>query len=277
MLGTPAFEGALLDRRAGTIQPLAYARGLARAAIGKGAAIHAETPAVALERSGNGWLVRTPKGAIRAGRVVVATDMYTRLVMEEIARQQVVLPYFNMATGPLPEDVAKTIVPGRQGVWDTKDVLLSYRFDNMNRLIFGSVGALKHGSAAVHRAWARSTLRRLYPQIGPVRFKQEWFGNIGMTSDNLPRFHRLHEGIFALCGYNGRGIAPGTVFGQCMAALLAGEISESDLPLPVTRPKPAAYRTLRRVFYESGSQAVHLAETGRNLFSTPKNRDTGTS
>ncbi|HHW33646.1 MAG TPA: FAD-binding oxidoreductase [Paracoccus solventivorans] len=266
MLGTHAFAGALLDRRAGTIQPLAYARGLARAAIGKGAAIHTESPALALERSGNGWLLRTPKGAVRAGRVVVATDMYTRFVMAEIARQQVVLPYFNMATTPLPEDVARTIVPGRQGVWDTKEVLLSYRFDRMNRLIFGSVGALKNGGAAVHRAWARTALRRLYPQIGPVDFEQEWFGSIGMTSDNLPRFHRLEDGVFAFCGYNGRGIAPGTVFGQCMAALLAGEIAESDLPLPVTRPAPAAWRGLQQLFYETGAQAVHLAEAGRDTF-----------
>lgn len=264
MLGTHAFEGALLDRRAGTIQPLAYARGLARAAIAKGAAIHTGTPAIALERSGNGWLLRTPKGRVKAGRIVVATDMYTRFVMTDIAREQVVLPYFNMATTPLPEDMARTIVPGRQGVWDTRDVLLSYRFDRMNRLIFGSVGALRNGGAAVHRAWARTALRRLYPQIGPVRFEQEWFGSIGMTSDHLPRFHRLDDGVLAFCGYNGRGIAPGTVFGQCMAALLAGEIAESDLPLPVTRPAPVAWRALQQVFYEAGAQAVHLAETGRN-------------
>ncbi|RQP04213.1 MAG: FAD-binding oxidoreductase [Paracoccus sp. BP8] len=264
MLGTHAFEGALLDRRAGTIQPLAYARGLARAAIAKGAAIHTGTPAIALERSGNGWLLRTPKGRVKAARIVVATDMYTRFVMTDIAREQVVLPYFNMATTPLPEDMARTIVPGRQGVWDTRDVLLSYRFDRMNRLIFGSVGALRNGGAAVHRAWARTALRRLYPQIGPVRFEQEWFGSIGMTSDNLPRFHRLDDGIFAFCGYSGRGIAPGTVFGQCMAALLAGEIAGSDLPLPVTRPAPVAWRALQQAFYEAGAQAVHLAETGRN-------------
>ena len=36
--GSEAYAGALLDMRAGTIQPLAYARGLARAAIAAGAA-----------------------------------------------------------------------------------------------------------------------------------------------------------------------------------------------------------------------------------------------
>ena len=39
-IGVDIYAGSLLDSRAGTIQPLAYARGLARAAIAAGAAIH---------------------------------------------------------------------------------------------------------------------------------------------------------------------------------------------------------------------------------------------
>lgn len=53
-LGTGFYQGALLDRRAGTIQPLAYARGLAHAAVRAGAVTHTSTPATALERDGDG-------------------------------------------------------------------------------------------------------------------------------------------------------------------------------------------------------------------------------
>lgn len=259
-LGTGFYRGALLDRRAGTIQPLAYTRGLARAALRAGATIHTSTPATGLERDGTGWRIETPAGRLRAGRVVVATDAYTRLVMQDIARQQVMLPYFNLATQPLPPDVVKTVLPGRQGVWDTKEVLLSFRYDARNRLVFGSVGALRNTGTAVHRAWAKRALRRIYPQIGRVEFESGWFGHIGMTADNLPRFHRLDEGVFAFCGYNGRGIAPGTVFGRAMAAFLAGETRAEDLPLPLSQPAPATLRGLRSAFYEAGAQLVHLTE-----------------
>lgn len=180
--------------------------------------------------------------------------------MEDIARQQVFLPYFNMATPPLPEELARDILPGRQGVWDTKEVLLSFRYDAANRLVFGSVGALRNTGAAIHRAWAKRALRRIYPPLGEVRFEHEWYGMIGMTADNLPRFHRLEDGVYAFCGYNGRGIAPGTVFGRVMAELLAGETSEDALPLPVTRPAPVALRGVRAAFYEAGAQLVHLTE-----------------
>lgn len=123
--------------------------------------------------------------------------------MQDIRRQQVFLPYFNFATRPLPDEVVRSILPGRQGVWDTREVLSSFRFDRRNRLVFGSVGALRNTGTAVHRAWARRALRRIYPQIASVEFEAEWCGTIGMTRDNLPRFHRLDEGVFSFCGSTG--------------------------------------------------------------------------
>lgn len=258
-LGTQLYHGALLDRRAGTIQPLAYARGLARAAQGQGAVIHTGTPAMGLARDGALWRVATPQGAVLARKVVLATDAYGGGLMPDVLRQQVILPYFNFATAPLPEDVARTILPGRQGAWDTREVMWSFRMDTANRLVMGSVGALRNSGTAVHRAWARRAVKKLFPQLGVVQFEHEWFGRIGMTADNLPRFHRPDDGVFAFCGYNGRGIAPGTVFGQQMAALLAGERAEADLPLPVTAPAPVALRNVKSAWYEAGAQIVHLA------------------
>lgn len=62
-MGTTAYVGALLDRRAGTIQPLAYARGLARAAVGNGARIFTSSPVTDLQRDGAGWRLVTPQGS----------------------------------------------------------------------------------------------------------------------------------------------------------------------------------------------------------------------
>ena len=49
-IGTNAYAGALLDERAGTIQPLAYARGLAGAAIAAGARVFSSSPVARLPR-----------------------------------------------------------------------------------------------------------------------------------------------------------------------------------------------------------------------------------
>lgn len=261
-LGTSRYHGALLDLRAGTIQPLAYARGLARAAIGQGARLFTGSPAMGIQaQDGGGWRVATPQGAVVAQQVVFATDAYTRHLMPEIRTQQVFLPYFNLATAPLPDAVARTILPGREGVWDTREVLTSFRFDKQNRLIFGSVGALRNTGGPIHRSWARRALARIYPQIGEVEFEAQWYGTIGITSDNLPRFHQLADGVVSFCGYNGRGIAPGTAFGRFLAGWLRG--CNAELPLQPTKPRPDAMRALRSAFYEVGAQAFHLVDARR--------------
>ena len=262
-VGSPCYSSALLDRRAGTIQPLAYVRGLAGAAIAAGAAVFTASPVRACRREGARWRVETPAGAVTADWVVVATNAYTSSAADapwrEIREEIVHLPYFNIATVPLSANVARSILPERQGCWDTKDVLSSFRFDRAGRLVIGSVGALRGSGLAIHRSWARRSLKRLFPQIGEVAFEAEWYGKIGMTADSLPRFHRLAERVVSFSGYNGRGIAPGTVFGRTLAEHILGRLAEDVLPLPVTEPRAQGLRGLREAYYEVGSQIAHLS------------------
>ncbi len=259
--GSPAYAGALLDRRAGTIQPLAYVRGLAQAAIGEGAQIFTVSPVSDIQSAGAQWRVVTATGSVTADWVVMATDAYTQGPWEILRREQVHLPYFNFATTPLPPEIRTSILPGHEGVWDTQEVLSSFRMDRLGRLVFGSVGALKGTGGPIHRDWAKRALHRLFPDLKNVSFEAQWYGQIGMTDDNLPRYHAFADRVVAISGYNGRGIAPGTVMGRTLAALIAGEIAESDLPLPVTTARPARLRALKEVFYEVGAQAVHFTDS----------------
>lgn len=259
-VGTTAYAGSLLDMRAGTIQPLAYVRGLAKAAIAAGAKVFTASPVIGAERSGKRWTVKTEKGAVTADWVIVATNAYTVSPWAVVRTELVHLPYFNFATRPLSPELQKKIVPGREGVWDTAEILASYRYDRQGRLVFGSVGALRGTGAAIHKAWARRALKKLFPEIGDIAFEAEWYGQIGMTVDNLPRFHRLAENVIGFSGYNGRGIAPGTVFGKVLARHVAGEITEKDLPLPVTDPVAQSFRPVREGYYEVGAQLAHLVQ-----------------
>ncbi|WP_159014504.1 FAD-binding oxidoreductase [Acidisoma sp. S159] len=258
-VGNSVYTAALLDQRAGTIQPLAYARGLARAALSAGARIYTGSAVVSSRRTGGAWHIATPHGAVTAEWVIVATNAYTVGAWPAIRQEVVHLPYFNIATRPLNDNLRRTILPERQGVWDTKDVLSSYRFDNAGRLVIGSVGALRGAGTAIHRSWARRTLALLFPQLGPVEFEAEWYGMIGMTADLVPKFHRLDERVLSFSGYNGRGIAPGTVFGRALAEHVTGRLAEADMPLPVTAPAAQRFRRLRETYYEFGSQIAHIS------------------
>ena len=259
-VGTEAYTAALLDNRAGTIQPLAYVRGLANAAMAAGALVNTSSPVLAADDDGTAWRLRTPAGSVTAPTVIVATNAYTSNVWPRVRAELVHLPYFNMATRPLSDNLRRSILPERQGAWDTREILSSFRFDREGRLVFGSVGALRGPGLPIHRSWGRRAMTKLFPQLKGVEFETEWYGKIGMTVDNLPRFHRLGRNVISFSGYNGRGIAPGTVFGRCLADFVAGKIGENDLPLPVTPAEPAPLRAAKEIYYEVGAQLAHFAD-----------------
>lgn len=259
--GTQAYAGALLDLRAGTVQPLAYARGLARVAMEQGAQIYTGTRVVSVQEQGERWLLTTEgQGSVSARHVVVATNAYTPdgSPWAALETELVKLPYFNLATQPLSADLQRSILPQRQGAWDTREILTSMRMDQAGRMVFGSVGALRGFGHAIHRDWGLRAIRKLYPQLTGVMFEHEWFGWIGMTPNNLPRLHRLARNTYSFSGYNGRGIAPGTTFGREMARLVLGVTDLEAMPLPLTDFAPSAWRRARSQYYEQGASLAHL-------------------
>lgn len=255
--GSDRYVGALFDPRAGTVQPLAYARGLARVALAAGAVIHAPSPVTAARREGGDWLLEVPGGTLRAPRVIWAGNAYGQGPAAN--RALAILPYFNFATDPLPAALRATILPGGEGAWDTAQVLTSFRLDAAGRFVIGSVGTLGALDGAVHEAWARRQMARLFPQLAGQGFAHRWFGRIGTTPDALPRLIDAGAGAYGFAGYNGRGIAPGTVLGRelARAALGAGH----GIALAPARADPA--RGLRSLGIRAGAAALHLVDWRR--------------
>ncbi len=262
LTGAEGFSGALLDKRAGTVQPLAYARGLAHAALAAGAKLFTNTPLTSAAPDGTGWALTFPGGRITAAKVIVATNAYGDLIgsmpWQAHVGELTKLGYFQFATNPLPADVIRTILPERQGCWDTGLVMTSFRLDQQNRMIFGSIGNLDAIAEGTHRAFAERALRRLFPQIGAFRFEYWWDGRIGMTTTNLPRLHELAPGVLSVSGYNGRGISPGSVFGKALAAHVTGDTSA--IPLAQTPVEADPWRNARALLLGLGSKAKHMID-----------------
>jgi hypothetical protein len=120
----------MLDRRGGDLQPLSYARGLARATIAAGVAIHGQTPATSLRREGRRWRVETPRAVVRAEKVLIATNGFTDDLWPGLRRT--IVPVFSSiaATEPLPDDVARHMMPTRSVLYESghNHGLLSHRY-----------------------------------------------------------------------------------------------------------------------------------------------------
>ncbi len=256
-IGSGSFFGALLDQRAGTIQPLAYAYGLATAAMRAGARLYQDSPVTALQRESDHWRLTTPAGEVHAKAVILATHGYPESAFKNRKKELIPFNFFQFATTPLPGNIRKTILPGGEGAWDTNLILSSFRLDRSGRLIVGSVGQVEKMGYSLHKSWVRRTIEKIFPQVGPVSLEYAWNGRIAMTVDHIPRFHLLDENLVSVSSYNGRGIGPGTVFGKLLAELVLGA-SPDTIPLPVSKPKYILTRNLRGLFYETGARLYHF-------------------
>jgi glycine/D-amino acid oxidase-like deaminating enzyme len=254
--GSDVFHGALLDPRAGTIQPLSYVRGLAKAASRVGAKFYTHSPVNVLAYDGQQWHVATSRGSVNANSLIVATNAYTASLAA--MPSFVSIHYCQFATAPLGKDLARAILPERQGAWDTATVMSSFRMDNSDRLIIGGIGQLDGPGASAHATWAGRKLKRLFPLVPAKRFEFGWSGRMAITGDRLPKIAKIGPGGLMVHGYNGRGIGPGTIFGTSLADYILSS-DESVLPLPVLGRHNESFRTIKSWFYEAGAIAVHLA------------------
>lgn len=247
--GTTKFHGGLLDHRAGTINPMGYARGLARAALAAGAAISTGVTATELNREGDLWKVRTTRGTVTAKHVVLGTNAYTDTLWPGLKQTYTMIHFFQLSTEPLGGRAAH-ILPERQGLWDTAPVMFSLRRDAFGRLVIGSMGAVHGGKNGLSRRWAEKNLSRVFPELGKVEFDNAWHGQIAMTPNHLFRIHKLADGLYSPIGYNGRGITTGTMFGKALAGLMTGD-REDDLPVPFTPLDPVSNRTVKTGLYHT--------------------------
>ena len=245
-IGSDVYVGGWIDNRAGGIQPLAYARGLARAARDAGARIHGGSPARRLSRIGEGWRVETPRGTVIADRVVLATNGYTDELWPDLKRSIVPVHSFQVATRPLGDNVAKSILPARSVLSDTRRVAVYYRIDPDGRLMMGGRGYFKEPDRLEDFAVLLRQIRRLFPRVADAPIEHRWFGRVAITTDHLPHLHEPAPGLLAALGYNGRGIAMATAMGMLLARRLAGEALES-LPLPAQPIRPIPFHGFHRL------------------------------
>lgn len=251
MLGSDAWFGGFWNRTGGHINPLALSRGLAQVVLQRGGRIYARSPAISFERQNARWVVKTAKGEISGRALIVATNAYTgefsKSLAPDIAHEVMPVLSWQMATQPLSESARQTIIPGRQAMSDTHGELYFARYDARNRLVTG--GAVIGPGNKPERIKLRvaERLQRLWPQIGPVEFDYIWNGYVGMTTDFLPRIHRLGPDAYGWTGCNGRAVALSISIGDELSKAVRGTPGE-DLALPFTEPVPImAHGLLRRL------------------------------
>jgi glycine/D-amino acid oxidase-like deaminating enzyme len=245
MIGGDLYLGASLDGRGGSLNALAFARGLARAAVAAGAAICEDSRATSLIREGGTWRVRTTGGSLVAETVLLCTNAYTDDLWPGLRQSIVPVRAYQFSTAVLPDHLRRTILPGGQAMTDTRRLLSAIRVHPDGRLHVSGAGAPfgPQGAPDFHRAERR--LAMLYPGLGAIAWQHGWSCWFAMTPDHFPRLHELAPGLFTALGYSGRGIVMSTTLGREMSRRAAG-VAASELAFPVSEMRGLAVHPVHR-------------------------------
>ena len=240
LIGADLYEGAYHVPNGGGLNPLSFARGLARAAISQGAQLYTNSPAIKIDREGQAWRVKTPKGSVLANRVVIATGAYTTDLIPSLRRSVMPVQSIQVATDPLPEELRRRILPQGHVVADTRRLLLYFRFNERGSFVFGGRGSLggeqivdRHVEAVI------DVMHRSFPETRDFPIRHVWAGQVDLTPERRVRLHEVAPGLISIIGFSGRGVAIAPAVGKAVAeAVIADDLQGGVIPVQPIRPVP---------------------------------------
>jgi glycine/D-amino acid oxidase-like deaminating enzyme len=244
LTGTRFYQGAMLDRRSGSVQPLGYARGLAAAAHAAGARIFRDARVTGIAPITARWRLSTAQGVVTAKQCLIATNGYTGDLHPALRTAMIAVQSYQIATDPLPSGLNAEILPSRLPVSDMPYLGVYFRRDDAGRFIIGGRGSLTDRDRLPLFAELERHAHRLYPNLKGVEFAIRWGGKLALTRDHLPRLLTIEPGLHAAYGCNGRGVALATAMGKLAAERIRG-IAHRELPIANLPPSRFPFHSLR--------------------------------
>jgi glycine/D-amino acid oxidase-like deaminating enzyme len=259
LTGMTRYRGALLDGSGGTIQPLSYLRGLARAAIENGVQVYEFSPVHDARRHGPAWRLMCNGSSVEAETVLLCTSAGREGLARRLSRSIVPLPVYQIATEPVASETVARIAPARIPVSDMRGNLFTYRLDRDDRLISGGMALLPIGA---HDRLGRAIAKRLARELAlpdVPRVECVWRGVAAMTPDFLPHLYEIGPRFIGAVGCNGRGVAMTAMLGEVLAEAATGTALDA-LPVPVAPPKAIPARPFAGLVTSAAVAAARLRD-----------------
>lgn len=230
IISTPRFHGGLLDMGSGHLHPLKYVRGLARAAAQAGVRIFEMTRAAQIDVSAPSQpCVHTEAGRVRAKYLAVCCNAYIGKLHPKIRARIMPVGTYIIATEPMGQNRAQSLLPTNACVSDTNFVLDYFRLSADWRMLFG--GRVSYTTVPPPGLAARMRKRMLatFPNLQDLAVTHAWGGFVDISLNRLPDFGRLPGNIYYAQGFSGQGVALSGLAGKLIADAIRGDAEKFDV------------------------------------------------
>lgn len=256
MTGSPSMLNGVYDPTAATIHPGFLARGLRTAALRRGVSVYERTPMTSFSRSGEP-VVRTPRGIVRCGHLVLAMNAWSAGVTE-LAPAIFNIASDEAASKPMSEALERAGYLRGPLMIDSRVFVTGWRTTRDGRLNVGVTGGFIGFGGKVDARFdapspriedMRAALRAGHPALADFPLERAWNGAIDRTATGIPLFGCLPQNPRILYGYgfSGNGIGMTALGGRIVANLILGaddQLHHTPLLRPVTRgfpPEPVRF------------------------------------
>lgn len=226
-LGSDLYLGAVYDAASGHLHPLAYALGLADAAMAAGGVIHEHTPVRRLVK-GARPVLHTPEGELHADFVVLAGNAWLHGVAPALEARIMPVGTYIGATPVLGAERARALIGNDMAVSDANWALDYFRLSHDHRLLFGGRASYSSLPPPGLRGLMQRRMERVFPQLRDVGFEYLWGGYVDITRNRAPDWGRLADNVYYAQGFSGHGVAASGLAGQLIAEAISGQSHRLD-------------------------------------------------
>lgn len=230
--GTAFHACGLYTPGAALLQPAAYLRELV-GRLPDNVTVFENSPIREVEYGADEHWCRTPRGAIVAGQLLLATNAF--LPQFGFYRRHAIPVYtYASLTRPLSRSELRDAGnPGEFGVVPANRFGTTLRRTADNRLFVRNFFAYAPRYRSMPKAFTKAiryhhhALARRYPAIAPIGFEHSWGGILGLSANGGMVFGRVAKGVYATSFCNGIGVARGATFGKALAEYATGASSQT--------------------------------------------------
>ncbi|GAB2177961.1 NAD(P)/FAD-dependent oxidoreductase [Dongia sp. agr-C8] len=221
--GSDAYYGGAVIPDLAAIHSGLYHQGLTERAKAAGAVLGDGTTVKAVTPEPGGVQVVTDRGTVVARDAIIATNGYTPRGLGWYAKRVVPFQAYMAATEELSEAQLQDAIPNLRTMIDSNTNIDFFRpAPDARRLLFGGGTGVPRGDARAIAVFLHGILRRVFPQLAPVKLSHAWTGYCAGTFDMMPHIGGRDHVWYGL-GYNFAGIPMGTHFGAKLAAMIEGK------------------------------------------------------
>ncbi|MCX2545639.1 FAD-dependent oxidoreductase [Pseudomonas sp. COW5] len=227
-LGTRHYQAAIWCGNGNALlQPAKYVKGLLDA-LPDNVTLFENTDISALERVGQGRLrAQGAEGSIEAKQVLVCLNAFIpRVGISDSATFPMELSA--SLTRPLTDQEFAAIGSVEPwGVLSTRPLGATVRLTPDRRVMIRNTAEyrtrdLSNRELVLRRQHHVRGLQRRFPFLGEQDIRYTWTGHLSASRSGQAYFDRVEEGVFAVAGCNGSGVARGTLWGRLLAELASG-------------------------------------------------------